>query len=994
MATSDSRGAPPPAGIDDSGDLSLADIRFANDTAEGGNGGRGNSGAHYGGGGGAGGNAAGAVYIEPAGRLVLDPGTVTFSGDSASGGAGGYGGENYGGTYGYGAAGIPDGPGYAAPNGGSGGQPGQPGQPSRTGGGGGGGGGIAFPDVNPGAIAVVTSISGDSGVAGNLGYLLKRVPPDATIEFAGTLAGQTIDLASSLAIINDVAIEGHAGGGAGAPDITLNGEDKTTVLEIDNGATVSLDGLAIIDGRGVGSAGSPSGTGGPAAGGVLVNAGTLTVTDSIFQGDTAFGGAGGAGHTISDAGSGGGGGGSAAGAIYVAQGALQLGFDSVRFVGDTAIGGAGGVGGPASSFYAGGAGGAGGVNGVGASGKDGGAAFGSGGSGGAPGQPGHSGSILNDGGGGGGGGGTGFAAFNGSPSYVVPAGTLVVTNLNDSGIGSLRAELAAGASGDTIAFVQALSGQTIDLASTLTITTNVTIEGHGGGGEGTPDITLSGDGSVTPLSVGSGVDVTLDGLAIVNGFGAGANGLPGAPGGAGGGGIYDAGDLTISHASFTDDGGRGGYGGGGSGTYGEEGGDGGVGGDGAGGIYVSGSGTLRIDLGSVSFAGDSGTGGAGGPGGASGRYAGGAGGFDGPGQQGGPRGGAIGQSCAGGAGGNGFADFGGPGTLDVTCFTQGTLIRTASGDVAVEHLAVGDRVLALASGAPRLRPIVWIGRRRFDLRRHPAPEFVWPIRIRAGAIAPGQPARDLLVSPDHALFLDGHLVPARLLVNNRSVVRERRGFVEYLHVELASHDLLLSENLPTESYLDTGNRATFDNAAHPRFTLDPAHPAWRQACAKLAVTPDIVRPIWARVAARAGLTGWTEPATESDPMLRVVADGRVLAPVPGPGRSWRFVLPPGAKSLRLGSRRFRPSELRPWEDDRRQLGVAVSRLAFHDADGPREVALDDPALRDGWWAAEGDAGRPWRWTDGDAALHAPAGSVLLDVALTHADAGPVAAGDT
>ena len=36
--------------------------------------------------------------------------------------------------------------------------------------------------------------------------------------------------------------------------------------------------------------------------------------------------------------------------------------------------------------------------------------------------------------------------------------------------------------------------------------------------------------------------------------------------------------------------------------------------------------------------------------------------------------------------------------------------------------------------------------------------MVAPIRIHRNAIAPNQPHRDLLVSPDHALFIDGVLV--------------------------------------------------------------------------------------------------------------------------------------------------------------------------------------------------------------------------------------------
>lgn len=128
-------------------------------------------------------------------------------------------------------------------------------------------------------------------------------------------------------------------------------------------------------------------------------------------------------------------------------------------------------------------------------------------------------------------------------------------------------------------------------------------------------------------------------------------------------------------------------------------------------------------------------------------------------------------------------------------------------DVPVEHLCVGDLAIT-ASGRPR--PIRWIGARRYpDLT---VPQADRPVRIRAGALADGMPARDLLVSPDHCLWLDGQLVAAGHLVNGSSITRgEVVADLTYWHVELDSHDLLLAENTPAESFLAApGVRRGFD----------------------------------------------------------------------------------------------------------------------------------------------------------------------------------------
>ena len=148
------------------------------------------------------------------------------------------------------------------------------------------------------------------------------------------------------------------------------------------------------------------------------------------------------------------------------------------------------------------------------------------------------------------------------------------------------------------------------------------------------------------------------------------------------------------------------------------------------------------------------------------------------------------------------------GSLEVACFTAGTRLLSASGKVPVEALAPGA-VLATMSG--RLRPVRWIGYRRIEPARHPRPQDVLPVRVAAHAFGPNVPHRDLWVSPDHALFLDGVLIPARHLCNGATIRQEVVEAVEYFHVELERHDILLTEGMPCESYLDTGNRTVFES---------------------------------------------------------------------------------------------------------------------------------------------------------------------------------------
>jgi hypothetical protein len=166
-------------------------------------------------------------------------------------------------------------------------------------------------------------------------------------------------------------------------------------------------------------------------------------------------------------------------------------------------------------------------------------------------------------------------------------------------------------------------------------------------------------------------------------------------------------------------------------------------------------------------------------------------------------------------------------TFVTACYATGTCLATASGPVPVEALREGDRVLTLAG---RLAEVHWIGHRRTDLARHPRPLDVMPVRVRAHAFADSLPSRDLVLSPDHAVFVAGKLVPIRYLINNVSIAQETHASITYWHVELDRHDLLLAEGLPAESYLDTGNRRAFENApGATEMTPDFAPAAWARA---------------------------------------------------------------------------------------------------------------------------------------------------------------------
>jgi hypothetical protein len=290
------------------------------------------------------------------------------------------------------------------------------------------------------------------------------------------------------------------------------------------------------------------------------------------------------------------------------------------------------------------------------------------------------------------------------------------------------------------------------------------------------------------------------------------------------------------------------------------------------------------------------------------------------------------------------------------CFAAGMRILTARGEVPVEDLRPGD--LAVALRANRLAPIRWIGHRHVDLPSHPNPENINPVRIRAHAFGPGQPHTDLVLSPNHSLYIDGALIAVRYLLNGATIVQEAWDSVDYYHVELDTHDILLAHGLPAESYLDVGNRTAFENGGgplmlHPEF----AETIWAEkACAPFLDKDEPLARLRQTLLTRAESLGHIRT---TDAALCVLASGQTIHPVALP-RALRFDLPHGAQAIRLVSRSARPSQLQAEPADGRSLGVGIASIAL---DGV-PVPLDHARLTEGWHAPEPGL----RWTTGDATL--------------------------
>ncbi|WP_272857996.1 Hint domain-containing protein [Paracoccus stylophorae] len=168
----------------------------------------------------------------------------------------------------------------------------------------------------------------------------------------------------------------------------------------------------------------------------------------------------------------------------------------------------------------------------------------------------------------------------------------------------------------------------------------------------------------------------------------------------------------------------------------------------------------------------------------------------------------------------------------VPCFLRGTLIETADGPVPVEDLRVGDLVLTKDHG---LQPIRWRGCARLDAASLAKKDKLRPIRIRAGALGGGMPARDLLVSPQHRILVRSKiairmfdaeevLIAAGQLLEVEGVEVDRNlTEVEYHHFLCDRHEVVLANGAAAEAMYtgDQALKAVGHAAREEIFTLFP-----------------------------------------------------------------------------------------------------------------------------------------------------------------------------
>ncbi len=239
-----------------------------------------------------------------------------------------------------------------------------------------------------------------------------------------------------------------------------------------------------------------------------------------------------------------------------------------------------------------------------------------------------------------------------------------------------------------------------------------------------------------------------------------------------------------------------------------------------------------------------------------------------------------------------------------------------------------------------------MGHRDVDFRRTPKASPGLPIRIAQDAFGPAHPSQDLYLSSGHSVCVDliGEVfIPVGNLVNGATIAQVECDTVTYWHVELDTHDILIANNLPAESYLAMGNRSAFEEMRGllPA-NLDEFKRTHADFCRPVVLDGPVLAFARQRLMERAEAIGWT-PLRDAD--LHLIVDGEVRRPLIE-GDAAVFLFPASARDVRLKSNTFIPALV--GGGDPRPLGMSLTGLVFLGGGAEaRSISLDDRRLQDG-----------------------------------------------
>lgn len=299
------------------------------------------------------------------------------------------------------------------------------------------------------------------------------------------------------------------------------------------------------------------------------------------------------------------------------------------------------------------------------------------------------------------------------------------------------------------------------------------------------------------------------------------------------------------------------------------------------------------------------------------------------------------------------------------CFLAGTKILTSAGWTLIENLKIGDKIATFTNGENAFSSAEWVGKGETHCNSWlPDDLSGFPVVIMKDALGDNVPHEDIRLTPEHCIFMDGVLIPCRMLVNGMSIYYDKSYLhYSYYHIKLQNHSIINANGMLTESLADTNHFSRNSDNESSQDAADLAAP--------LGVDPDIAEALHYRISRRATISGVTPKSIPSlaahKPEVHLYADDKIVHPIRISGNRHVFMLPRNIGGVSIISSTTRPCDsVGPFINDRRALGVLIGKIDIFDSFGHKNLDIHTHTkYLSGWHCLENEQSR---WTNGNAYL--------------------------
>lgn len=275
-----------------------------------------------------------------------------------------------------------------------------------------------------------------------------------------------------------------------------------------------------------------------------------------------------------------------------------------------------------------------------------------------------------------------------------------------------------------------------------------------------------------------------------------------------------------------------------------------------------------------------------------------------------------------------------------TCFLEDCDVLTPYGYKNITEIKSGSYIIADGEAVKVLE--IGVGTTK-AINNVPLDLSGYPVCITKNAFGENKPNKDIHLTPEHSVYMNGFLIPIRLLVNDVSIYYDTEiEYFEYYHIICEKHTIVDVNGLDAETYYNTGNSFKFKNNI-PQVESD----IFSQILVSGPEFDEVVTLVSEQTMKNFDDVELYTPESivAFNHIPSIVVANRSYYPIRKINNRYVFSIPNKFSSFAIVSDKIRPCDIIGNHcDDRRYLGVHVKNIIVNN----ESIAID--TSNNGWYS--------------------------------------------